>query len=166
MNTAELKLVPNPSVANIQSAPKKIKKTSNYSDCTKDVTNILNFLLHKEFPHLARFKFRLIFREKINIKKGRRVLATIKKNNELQQLLTTVDFIIVIEKKYWIEHPEHQEILLFHELCHVETDEEGEPRIVGHDIEEFCRVWEKYGDWQRKVSKKCIEQLKLFSPYE
>lgn len=60
--------------------------------------------------------------------------------------------------------------LIDHELCHCQTeeDEDGDTKlvIVGHDMEEFACIIERYGDWKGELdqfSKAKIknEQLKL-----
>jgi hypothetical protein len=70
------------------------------------------------------------------------------------------DFIMVLDATFWQQASMIQrEALVYHELCHAahKVDKDGEPvfddegnpvwDIVGHDIEEFNEVVERYGAW-------------------
>jgi hypothetical protein len=100
-----------------------------------------------ELYSLNRFVSKLIFRKKIKKDKGKRVLGQIKILGDIDRLISGVDFVIVIDYYFWIEHPDKQEALIFHELCHLFVDEAGLLSAVPHDIEEFYAVTAKYGDW-------------------
>jgi len=39
------------------------------------------------------------------------------------------------------------EALIYHELCHIEVDEDGEAVLVGHDLEFFFDEVREYGNW-------------------
>jgi Putative phage metallopeptidase len=49
---------------------------------------------------------------------------------------------------------------VFHELCHLFINDQGEVTLVNHDIEEFHAVLNKYGDWMGELGGKAM-QLKL-----
>lgn len=55
-------------------------------------------------------------------------------------------FIITADQEIWDELSEAQRIAVMdHELCHAVTDEEGNPKIRRHDLEEFRSVVARHG---------------------
>lgn len=74
------------------------------------------------------------------------------------------EFLIVIDRDFWEQADDvTREAIIFHECCHVkqETDKLGNPKfdkngeavfgLVGHDLEEFNAVVERYGSWQPDI---------------
>lgn len=74
------------------------------------------------------------------------------------------DFIVTLDEQYWqASTPRAREILVYHELCHCaqKRDRDGELRwtedglpvwgIVGHDVEEFEAVVERYGAYSADI---------------
>lgn len=66
------------------------------------------------------------------------------------------EFVIEVWGKWWNDATsEQREALLYHELSHIGyTDkDDGDVvwRINSHDIEEFNKVAEKYGDWNGEL---------------
>lgn len=75
------------------------------------------------------------------------------------------DFLMIVDAD-WREEatPLQREILIYHEMCHMElkrnsdgdivmNDETGRPKwkLRGHDVEEFTAVVEKYGAWSAEI---------------
>lgn len=71
---------------------------------------------------------------------------------------TLPDYILILDAEWWMEAtPRLREMLVYHELCHCHhaVDKDGEKRfteeglpiwdLMGHDIEEFNAVVERYG---------------------
>lgn len=77
------------------------------------------------------------------------------------------DFLVILDGLWWSDATATQrEILVFHEVLHCgqAVDKHGSPRfnketglpvptIVGHDLEEFRAVAERYGPWSRDIQE-------------
>lgn len=86
-------------------------------------------------------------------KKGKTkiVRGECKKTPELYRLFCPYDFLVIIYDQNCIGMTEHQmQILLWHELLHIEIDEKGEPYVRPHDVEDFDEIIAEYGlRWDR-----------------
>lgn len=121
----------------------------------------------------ARVEF--LMRSHQEIKGGRQVLGTVFQPNvqgRLKEVFTwlleekfggmedtPITYLIVIDAEYWLDASDQErEILIYHEACHIQTafDKNGAQRfdkdtglpvlcLVGHDVEEFSAVVERYG---------------------
>ncbi len=65
-------------------------------------------------------------------------------------------FVLLITAAIWADlSEEHRRALVDHELCHMGAcmDREGKTKlyIIGHDLEEFCVIVDRYGLWRRSV---------------
>jgi len=73
-------------------------------------------------------------------------------------------FLIILDETYWeAATPQAREILIFHELAHIQhkLDRYGAPRfdkdglpvygLVGHDVEEFTSVVARYGAYSDEI---------------
>jgi len=125
-----------------------------------------------EFEHLrdgeAHVEF--LFRNHPVIRGGRVVLGSVHLptvQGQLKDVFTWMledkfgtlpDYLVVLDWDYWAESDgRNREILVYHELCHTvhAVDKEGSPRfteegrpvfaLVGHDVEEFSAVVQRYG---------------------
>lgn len=126
------------------------------------------------FQHLKDGEATILFlmRTKERIKAERRILGTMalpRFSGELGAIGTWMlarlcdglpDFIMTLDATWWQQATALQrEALVFHELLHAvhASDKEGAPKfteegnpvwgIVGHDLEEFNAVVERYGAW-------------------
>lgn len=80
---------------------------------------------------------------------GKTIYGDCHKQAEKQALLSGCDFVITFYADGVALPPEKQKILMEHELMHVGVNDEGNPYIVPHDIEDFAEILEKYGvRWQ------------------
>jgi hypothetical protein len=150
----------------MQKAPSTINEVGDYCDCPQPVYDVLNMAIATDnHRSLAQYNFRLVFCQKLRKAKGRRTLASIKVLSDVDSLLNGNDILITIDYSWWTEHPEKQEALLFHELCHLQISEEGKLQTVGHDFEEFYATLKRYGDWANDVTP-VVEALKLFEQAE
>lgn len=92
------------------------------------------------------------------IGKTKAVLGECKKVSDLYKLFCPYDFLIIIYEPNCEGLREDQiKILLWHELCHVGIDEDGEGYIVPHDVEEFDRIITEHGlHWETDVPRGTI----------
>lgn len=120
----------------------------------------------------------ILMRDEMVVQGGRVVLGAVhlpmvqgKLNSLFQWMLEQVsevenpDFVMILDDVYWESAtPKEREILIFHELCHIELkrDKEGDValdddtgrakwKLRGHDVEEFSRVVERYGAYSEDL---------------
>jgi hypothetical protein len=98
---------------------------------------------------------------------GHIVLGKCVKVSDLNKEFADFDFIIVLNKEYWLEFDDKQKLALVdHELCHAApkvSDETGEHihdergrkvwRIAKHDLEEFLGIVRRHGCWKRDLER-------------
>lgn len=124
-------------------------------------------LILAHHPHLIDERVDWAFNEEAEKVKGRVALATARKVTGLaayygaeelpkDEFVQPPDyFLISVWKKGWdkLSHLQRK-ALIDHELCHcriVHTDNGEQLKIVGHDVEEFHQVVERYGSWMPAV---------------
>ena len=94
--------------------------------------------------------------------KGRVVIAKIQKSPPLVLTLTGYDLILTVNREAWEALSAKQRVAVVdHEFCHVEVAEDGRPRMIGHDIEEFHAVVARHGQWLNDIER-FATQLELF----
>jgi hypothetical protein len=121
-----------------------------YEDTDNSVTKVLDEVRTTWFKELNEAKIKCVFDTKIRKSKGKVVLASIRKTNDLLRHLTAeeahdelgYDYIIAIDKVVWEAiQPEDQVRLIRHEMRHaflIEDAEVKDPyKIVPHDFEDF-----------------------------
>lgn len=122
--------------------------------------------------------FQFLYRTQPLVRGGRQVLGSVHMPTVQGQLRdvfawmleqtfgTLPDFLVILDRDYWTSCTDRErEILMFHELSHVEQklDKWGAPRIdrdtgkpvfglVGHDVEEFTAVVRRYGAWNPELA--------------
>lgn len=89
--------------------------------------------------------------DKDKMSNGKIIYADCNKVQSLYKAYTDYDFIIRMYGPNVIMLNEEQiEILMYHELMHVGMDDNGNMRIVPHDVEDFRCILDEYGlDWNR-----------------
>jgi len=133
-----------------------------------------------EHVHLRENEIRIeyLFRAMPKLKGGKAVLGSVHQptcQGEMRPVFEWLlarlfgylpDFVIILDQGFWESVPaQTKDALIFHELCHVkqDLDQYGVPkfnkqtgravyRLVGHDIEEFRAVVERYGAWSPDVA--------------
>ena len=136
------------------------EQVGKYKDCPQRIYDILSMALATdEHRSLDQYTYRCLFfaPEK---GKGKKQPVAIKILSDLEKLYAHADIQLIIDYKYWMEHPEEQEILLFRELCRLILDEDGDLTTAEPDIVEFYAVYKRYGDWQNNL-KPISQQLNL-----
>uniref|UniRef100_A0A6M3LXX9 Putative phage metallopeptidase domain-containing protein n=1 Tax=viral metagenome TaxID=1070528 RepID=A0A6M3LXX9_9ZZZZ len=138
-----------------------------YEDCGSDVVKLMGEIQDKYFQDLRSAKIKCIFDTKLRKSKGRVMLATIRKTNELLRHLTIeeakteegFDYIVTINKKAWeLTSDVDKERLLRHELRHsfISHEDVKDPyRIIDHDIQDFVEEVKLNVDdpgWANRVS--------------
>ncbi len=138
-----------------------------YADCGIDVVKLVEEVQDKYFQDLRSAKIKCIFDTKLRKSKGRVVLSTIRKTNELLRHLTIeeakaekgFDYILTVNKKAWeLTSDIDKERLIRHELRHsnvLHEDVKDPYKIVDHDIQDFVEEVKLNVDdpgWANRVS--------------
>jgi Putative phage metallopeptidase len=137
---------PNQSVGNLEIGNKAIFPVARkvIEDNSREDLNALSIISSSSLSHPRASKFSVAAR-----------VFPVK-----DKLFHSWDVCITIDKEFWDKYPESREALVFHELCHLFINDQGEVTLVNHDIEEFHAVLNKYGDWMGELGGKAM-QLKL-----
>jgi hypothetical protein len=134
-----------------------------YEEANEEFVEIFLDVLEKHFPQLQHLKFKLIFDLKKRISKGKLVLASIELTSPKIKFFSKdkvavegYDFILIMDQKAWdLSGLLAKERIIRHELRHVFINETGEPKIVGHEIEDFYAEVELNKDdpeWRVKLA--------------
>ena len=133
-----------------------------YLDCDDSLVEMFLNVLEKRFPLYQNFKFKLIYDTKKRIKKGNIVLASIELANEKIKFfsiddvaLDGYDYVLTINEKAWeLANEKDKNRLISHEMRHAFINEKGEPKILGHDIEDFyeeIKLNQDDPEWSRNL---------------
>lgn len=146
-----------------------------YEDSDDQLTEVFLKVLEEHFPQLQFLKFKLIYDLKKRVSKGALVLASIETASPKIKYLSRdkiaidgYDLLLIVDMKAWEVATEDQRTrLIRHELRHVQIDETGMVKLVGHEIEDFhAEVKLNHDDpeWRMKlaiVTRDMYEQEKL-----
>jgi len=135
-----------------------------YEEANENFTEVFLNVLEDRFPGLAYLKYKLVFDSKKKVSKGRFVLADIAIASEKLKFFTKdkiavdgYDYILTINRKAWdLASDIDKERIISHEMRHVFVDEKGNPKTIGHEIEDFYEEIKKNQDdpeWNRKLGQ-------------
>lgn len=123
-------------------------------------------LVEKYHPQLREARIGLVFRSEAATSQGLEVWAKASKVDDKTRALLeangaeAVDLLIWIAEDVWMRlNEEQRHALIDHELCHFQLGGDGY-RMVGHDVEEFEVILERYGLWNHNLlkAKKVLQQ--------
>lgn len=116
-----------------------------YEDSDERLVEVFLNVLEEHFPQLQYLKFKLIYDLKQRISKGRFVLASIETASPKIKYLSKdnialdgYDLLLIVDQKAWeVANADQQVKLIRHEMRHIQIDDKGAVKIVGHEIEDF-----------------------------
>lgn len=116
-----------------------------YENADESLTEVFLDVLEKHFPIIQNLNIKLLFDLKKRINKGQLILASIELTNPKIKffskdnvVLEGYDFIMIVDQKAWeLAGDATRPRIIRHELRHVFIDEKGDPKVVGHEIEDF-----------------------------
>ena len=116
-----------------------------YEDSDDGLTEVFLNVMEEHFPQLQYLKCKLIYDLKQRVSKGRLVLASIETASPKIKYLSKdkiaidgYDLLLIVDMKAWEVASIDQRVkLMRHELRHVQIDETGSVKLVGHEIEDF-----------------------------
>ena len=113
-----------------------------------ELNEITQRIIAERFPELEELSILTLLSDREKKSKYKKTYAECIKQSDLQHYLTGHDYIIVVyEPNTALLSLEQLEILLTHELMHIDYTD-GEKGIKPHDIEEFRAIIDEFGiDW-------------------
>jgi len=146
-----------------------------YEDSDDNLTEVFLDVMEEHFPQLQYLKFKLIFDLKQRVSKGRLVLASIETASPKIKYLSRdniaidgYDLLLIVDQKAWEVASTDQRVkLIRHELRHIQIDEKGGVKIVGHEIEDFhieVKLNQDNPEWRMQLAtltRDMYEQEKL-----
>lgn len=120
-----------------------------WAEAPNSIIDLAQEIIYDYHRGLLEARIGFLIRTEPSKSKGKRVYAKAEKVSSKHQLLLDLDFLIWIDEEIWSElGDEQRKALIDHELCHCRynlVEQKGE--IVGHDVEEFNSIIERYGAW-------------------
>ena len=143
---------------------------AEYTKAPESLLSIARTLIDEVHFELKEANIGFLFRDEAQVSKGKVILGTAKKAPRWVQPYANLDFLIIIAKDEWDRMQQTRRIALIdHKLCHLIWDD-GEPKIKGHDIEEFHEIIDRHGLWNfdlyhaKKLFEKAQKPMKCFEP--
>lgn len=135
-----------------------------YEEADENLVEVFLEITEDRFPSLAYLKYKLIFDSKKKISKGKMVLADISLASEKIKFFTKdniatdgYDYILTVNKKAWeLASEKDKRRIISHEMRHVFIDEKGNPKLIGHEIEDFypeIKLNQDDPEWGRKLGR-------------
>ena len=117
-----------------------------------ELANIAERLIgeHGHLRELINCQIRYFWRRKTGVSKGRVKIGYCKRASDLLGHFTGCDFIIWLSATTARDGKftdRQVEAAIFHQLCHIETDDEGNFISARHDFEGFAAEVRQYGTW-------------------
>lgn len=127
---------------------------------------IASQLIAKHHPHLKGERIVYVFRSQAAVEGGKVVLGKARKISGLNAFLAAEEydgpeeldthgapfFVIELAGDIWRSMPDKaRRALIDHELCHCALKDDGTPKLLPHDVEEFAAVIERHGLWRNDV---------------
>jgi hypothetical protein len=134
-----------------------------YEEADEKLVEVFLNVLEEHFPQLQFLKFKLIYDLKQRVSKGRIVLASIETAGPKVKFLSRdkiatdgYDLILIADKKAWeVAGDANRPRIIRHELRHVQIDEKGSVKIVGHEVEDFyaeIKLNQDDPEWRMKIA--------------
>lgn len=136
---------------------------NRYVEVSDDVVEVFLNVLEERFPSLVQLKTKLIFDTKRRVKQGKIVLASVELASEKLKFFSKdnmavdgYDVVITFDAKAWdLASAADKKRVMSHELRHIFIDENGNPKIIEHDVSDF-RAEQKLNaddpDWSLKLA--------------
>jgi len=126
----------------------------------------LKNLMYEKFTKFGALRIAFLFREKHTTSKGRIIYGSCEKVSDKNKVLNNKDYIIILSWDVWERlNYKQREALIYHELSHINIDDEDNNlNTVGHDLEFFRKEYKLYGAWNidLELLEKDLKQLDLF----
>ncbi len=127
---------------------------TTWTKASPDLLAMAGRLIETNHHKLLDAKIGFLFRDTAGSSQGKETLGKAQKVPDRLKPYLNLDFMIWISEEDWNSLPAtSREALLDHELSHCTFDENDNPKIVGHDIEEFVDVIKRHGAWNLDLAR-------------
>lgn len=126
----------------------------SYQKAPETVVELVREVVAENHYRLQNSRIAVIMKDKATKTRGQVVLGTAEKFPDKLKPLTNInyDFLLAFAYDEWLGlDPDQKRALVDHELCHCEYNEEMEPTMRGHDVEEFIEIIERHGFWKPQL---------------
>lgn len=134
---------------------------TEYTQAPESIMELVRTTVEECHPQLDGIRLAVVMKEKATTRNHKKVLATTgKPSARMKPLLReSYHYVMVIAEDEWHELTmDQRKALIDHELCHCGFDDDGEPSIFGHDLEEFGAVIERHGLWRGDAGERAIQE--------
>lgn len=142
----------------------EVQEVNDKFEPAPEVEQIARQLIAQYHNHLVNANIRYLFRRGPWTSKKRETLGQATKVSGVNQFLTGLDFVIMINIEVWSQLDQKEKVALVdHELEHC-CEEDDKYFIQGHDVEDFLAVIRRNGFWTpdlRRIQDEAV-QGKLF----
>ena len=134
-------------------------ESAEFMDC-------IDNLLYACFTSYKIFRITYLFRDKHTTSKGKVCYGTCEKVSDKNKVLQNIDYVITLAWDVWEKlNYKQREALIFHELSHIDYNDNGTPTTAGHDLEFFRNEYRYYGAWNvdLELLENDLRQLDFFN---
>jgi hypothetical protein len=118
-----------------------------WAEAPESIVNTCAELVRKHHAHLEAAQIGIVLRDRPSSSGGKLVHAGVSLITGKLKTLLDVDILIWVAADTWQELSDDQRAAMIdHQLCHV-RESDGRLYLVGHDLEEFRAVIDRYGLW-------------------
>lgn len=129
-----------------------------------EIEDLVRKVRDEHHPSLLGYWIAVVGRPKAASHQGKVIVAKVQLASDLVQVVAEqpAEAVIVVGMDVWANRsPAEREAIIDHELYHLVSDE-GELRVIGHDMEEFGAVIRRHGLWSTGLQ--LLGQMDLFKP--
>lgn len=133
----------------------------DYFKADESTLGLVRDMIEAHHPRLDGARIAVIFKEKATTSRGRTTLATASlPSGKMKPLLDApYHFMICIGADAWEDATAaKQAALIDHELCHCTFDDDGNPALRPHDLEEFAEIIERHGYWRDDAGEARVQE--------
>jgi len=123
-----------------------------YTEVTNEVLDLAQSLIRQYHPDLLDARLGFVFQDKAGLSGGFLIYAqTSKVSPAFQAAGLELDFLVKIAFDIWCGFTSDQRAALIdHQLCHCKYEADA-TSLLGHDIEEFKVIIDRYGLWNHNL---------------
>jgi hypothetical protein len=126
---------------------------AEWKKADSEVIEMANVIIKAHHKHLEKARIGFSFRSEAIRSRGRATIGKAQKVPDRMRLYVEYDFLIWLAQDYWDKGDyKFRKALIDHELCHCGYDDNGNPCMVPHDIEEFYDIVSRHGEWSADVT--------------
>ena len=135
---------------------------NRFIDVDDGVVEVFLNILEERFPSLIQLKIKLIFDTKKRVKQGKLCLACVELANDKIKYFSKdnvaidgYDVVVIFDRKAWeLADASDKKRIMSHELRHIFITDDGEVKLIPHDVSDFIieqKLNKDVQDWALKL---------------